>query len=502
MSPDSHAIRANQARASKPLPSLHTSVRPGSIAFARPTALRNARLLTRLAHGLIAFLPCLLVLQVLHIHDAPLIHRYLAQSVLFGLLCVLVFQCLGMYGEDMFSNRWCIRKIFFAWCPAFGLLLIMHALFHYSAHIPVALFLCWFAGSYAGFIALRLGTLEVFRRLTHKGHFLQRSVILGCTENGIRLAHYLRQHSDLRAVVVGFIDDREPSRLPPEASQLLPRLGGMADLERLVREQHIDQVLVALPWYAEARNQHYAKMLRRLPVRVQLAPDMRVFRYAGSRITPIAGVPMFTMSELPLTGWSPLLKRAEDLFLGTLALLLLMPLMGLIALAIKLDSSGPVLFRQKRHGFNHQLIEVYKFRSMHHHLHDADATKQTGRNDARVTRVGRFIRKTSLDELPQLFNVLRGSMSLVGPRPHATATKAADMLFGDAVEEYASRHRVKPGMTGFAQVHGLRGETDTLEKIERRVEYDLAYIEHWSLWLDLYILVRTIPAVLLAREAY
>ncbi|WP_397377873.1 exopolysaccharide biosynthesis polyprenyl glycosylphosphotransferase, partial [Pseudomonas sp.] len=192
----------------------------------------------------------------------------------------------------------------------------------------------------------------------------------------------------------------------------------------------------------------------------------------------------------------------SDRLLASFTLLLLAPLMLILAVMIKLDSPGPVLFRQKRYGYNNRLIEVFKFRSMYHHQRDADAERQTTRDDDRITRVGRFIRRTSLDELPQLFNVLLGSMSMVGPRPHATATKAAGILFEDAVQEYTSRHRVKPGITGWAQVNGYRGETDTPEKIEKRVEFDLEYIEQWSVWFDLYILLRTVPAVLFTREAY
>jgi exopolysaccharide biosynthesis polyprenyl glycosylphosphotransferase len=197
-----------------------------------------------------------------------------------------------------------------------------------------------------------------------------------------------------------------------------------------------------------------------------------------------------------------LIKRLEDLLLAGLAIIALLPLMLVLAVIIKLDSPGPVLSRQKRYGYNNRLIEVFKFRSMFYHQSDANAERQTTRNDDRVTRVGRFIRKTSLDELPQLFNVLLGSMSMVGPRPHATATKAAGVLFEDAVEQYSARHRVKPGITGWAQINGYRGETDTLEKIEKRVEYDLEYIESWSVWFDLYILFRTLPALILTEEAY
>ncbi|WP_134632410.1 exopolysaccharide biosynthesis polyprenyl glycosylphosphotransferase, partial [Pseudomonas aeruginosa] len=215
-----------------------------------------------------------------------------------------------------------------------------------------------------------------------------------------------------------------------------------------------------------------------------------------------SGIPMFNASELPLRGWSPLIKRCEDLVLASIALVLFAPLMALVALAIRLDSKGPVLFRQKRYGYNNRLIWVFKFRSMYTERTDANAERQTTRDDDRITRVGRFIRKTSIDELPQLFNVLAGSMSMVGPRPHATATKAAGIPFEEAVSEYSSRHRVKPGITGWAQINGYRGETDTLHKIKKRVEYDLEYIAKWSVWFDLYILFRTVPAVLLTKEVY
>jgi exopolysaccharide biosynthesis polyprenyl glycosylphosphotransferase len=196
------------------------------------------------------------------------------------------------------------------------------------------------------------------------------------------------------------------------------------------------------------------------------------------------------------------LKAIEDKVVAGLAIVLLSPVMALVALAIKLDSRGPVLFRQKRYGFNNELIVVYKFRSMHADQCDADARKLVSREDPRVTRVGRFIRKTSLDELPQLFNVLEGSLSLVGPRPHATQAKAHEQLYDEVVEGYFARHRVKPGITGWAQVNGWRGETDTAEKIQRRVEHDLYYIENWSLFLDLRILAKTPFALFPSENAY
>ena len=193
-------------------------------------------------------------------------------------------------------------------------------------------------------------------------------------------------------------------------------------------------------------------------------------------------------------------KRIMDLTLSVLGLIALLPLMATVALAIKLDSPGPVFFRQKRHGFNNQLIDMWKFRSMRTDTLDATAAKLVTKDDPRVTRVGKFIRKTSIDELPQLFNVLMGELSIVGPRPHALAAKADNKLYYDAVEGYFARHRVKPGMTGWAQIHGWRGETDTVDKIMQRVNCDLYYIENWSLWLDLKIVLLTPMSLLTKNE--
>jgi exopolysaccharide biosynthesis polyprenyl glycosylphosphotransferase len=206
--------------------------------------------------------------------------------------------------------------------------------------------------------------------------------------------------------------------------------------------------------------------------------------------------------ERPIRGWDVWLKRKEDLAIAIAALTLFAPLMLVIAILIKLESPGPVFFRQKRAGFNGSVFEVFKFRSMFHHFADAGAERQTGRNDSRVTRVGRFIRRTSLDELPQLFNVLQGTMSIVGPRPHALQTQTEGQDLDKLVDYYASRHRVKPGITGLAQVKGLRGELDRIHKLQRRVDCDIYYIDNWSLWLDLKIVLKTILLVFYDKHAY
>ncbi len=212
---------------------------------------------------------------------------------------------------------------------------------------------------------------------------------------------------------------------------------------------------------------------------------------------------MLDVFDRPIADWDVVMKFLFDKIIGGLMLLCALPVMGLIALAIKLESRGPVLFKQKRYGFNNDLIEVYKFRSMYTDATDVLADKLVTKDDPRVTRVGRFIRKTSLDELPQLFNVvIKGNLSLVGPRPHAVNAKAETRLYNDAVDGYFARHRVKPGITGWAQINGWRGETDTDEKIQRRVEHDLHYIENWSVLFDLYIVARTPFALLRTENAY
>jgi Undecaprenyl-phosphate glucose phosphotransferase len=454
----------------------------------------------RLVHGVTAVLPGVLILTLWKNEALSNAQGYLGMLGLFGAGCVLIFQVLGVYSESIFNNTLRFKLIFFSWSSAFCVLLFMHKSLNQFDYISQQQLLAWFVGGLLLMNLERLLLVMIYRRLMDRGFFLQNAVILGATENGKRLAEYMAQNQDIRSGIWGFIDDRI-GRLPKTMADL-PLLGNTQDLERLIRDEKVTQVLVALPWSAENRMDYIIRELRRLPVNVLLVPDMVAFRHAHNRITEVANLPMFNASQVPLHGWSPLFKRVEDIVLSTLAILLLSPLMLLTAVAIKLDSPGPVLFWQKRYGYNNRLITVCKFRSMRTDQADATATQQTVRGDTRITRVGRFIRKTSLDELPQLFNVFAGSMSMVGPRPHATATKAAGILFEQAVKEYTSRHRVKPGITGLAQINGFRGETDTVEKIEKRVEFDLEYIENWSVWFDIYILLRTVPAVLFSREAF
>jgi Undecaprenyl-phosphate glucose phosphotransferase len=350
----------------------------------------------------------------------------------------------------------------------------------------------WFASVAVLLPAGRLVIRTRLDQLMAEGRLAERVVIVGAGEHGQRLVKHLDLEARDTVRILGFIDDRA-TRIAVAGSHKI--LGGTDRLLELIREDEVDRVFIALPWSAEFRVRELIYKLAVAPVHISLCPDLIGFNFTDRPFIHVAGLPMLQVFDRPMSGWSHVIKAVEDRVLAAGMLLLLAPLLALVALAIRLDSRGPVFFRQRRYGFNNKLIEVWKFRTMRADKTDHDASVQTTRDDPRVTRVGRLLRKTSLDELPQLFNVLFGSMSIVGPRPHAIATKAEGRLFEEVVERYAARHRVKPGITGWAQVNGWRGETDTVEKIQKRVEYDLYYIDNWSVWLDFAILLRTAFAV-------
>jgi Undecaprenyl-phosphate glucose phosphotransferase len=259
---------------------------------------------------------------------------------------------------------------------------------------------------------------------------------------------------------------------------------------------------VALPPSADHAVASTLRKLSLVPVDVRLCPGEFTLRLGAVQASHMGGLTLLNVIDHPLRDWRWIVKAIEDRILGFVILSAISPLMLAIALLIRLDSPGPVLFRQKRYGFNNELIDVLKFRTMYQQMSDANAEQLTQRNDPRITRVGAWLRRTSLDELPQFLNVLRGEMSIVGPRPHALAAKAGSLLYPEAVKHYDARHRVKPGITGWAQVNGWRGETDTVEQIRKRVEHDLYYIENWSLAFDLRIILRTILGGFTGRNAF
>jgi Undecaprenyl-phosphate glucose phosphotransferase len=332
------------------------------------------------------------------------------------------------------------------------------------------------------------------------GHFANRTVILGSGQQAQTLKHHLAHGDTLQTRVLGVIQDDSSGAENAESEH--DHLGDLDTLTDMIRDGEVDQVIVALPWQETARIRTVTYQLAQHPVTIYLAPGLANFDFPGRTYVQISGVPMLLLYSRPFSGWTRIIKGIEDRLLAITLLIALSPLLALIAFAIKLDSPGPVLFRQTRSGFNNRPIEICKFRSM---KVEADAgahkLKQATRGDPRVTRVGKFIRRTSLDELPQLINVLQGDMSVVGPRPHAAEADVDGDPLEEVVESYAARHRVKPGITGWAQVNGFRGEFDS-EKLERRVEYDLYYIENWSIWLDLKIIVLSVAIIFNDKQAY
>jgi Undecaprenyl-phosphate glucose phosphotransferase len=274
------------------------------------------------------------------------------------------------------------------------------------------------------------------------------------------------------------------------------------ELTSLSRNTPLDQIIIALPWSEETLLSKTIDQLRLTPISIRLTLDSKSLQDRVTMISRLGATPLAHLYERPLSDWQIVLKRGFDLGLGSVLLLLLAPLMLLIALIVKIESPGSVIFRQRRHGLNNSVFTILKFRTMHRDRSDPSGVEQTRPFDPRVTRVGAFLRRFSLDELPQLINVLRGEMSLIGPRAHPIEMRAVDRRYEELVEDYAARHRVKPGMTGWAQVHGWRGPTLTEESARKRIEYDIHYIESWSVWLDLKIILMTFIVLLTGRNSY
>jgi polysaccharide biosynthesis protein PslA len=282
----------------------------------------------------------------------------------------------------------------------------------------------------------------------------------------------------------------------------LPLIGGLDELLALARSGDLDQVLFCVPNLPPKRLQDIMEQLSTVSVDVAVIPAEAIQLAPGYRVQLLGQLPVLTLWQRPFRDVSGLVKRGEDLAIAGAALVLLSPILLLTALLVRLSSPGPLFFVQPRIGFNNELIRVLKFRTMYADQSDFRAEQTTTADDPRITPIGRVLRKLSLDELPQLFNVIRGDMSLIGPRPHATHMKVGDRYYQDAVRGYAGRHRVKPGITGLAQVKGVRGEIRTIDRAKLRVELDTKYIENWTLVLDLWILLLTVRAVVWDRDAY
>lgn len=321
-------------------------------------------------------------------------------------------------------------------------------------------------------------------------------VIAGASSLGIGLSERIRAMPFLGMRFAGFFDDRHPERLV--GLKDAHTLGRLSDLVQYVKSHGIDVIYITLPMASQPRILNLLDELKDTTASIYFVPDIFLFDLIQARVDSIGGIPVLAVCETPLFGINALIKRVSDIVLALSILVFISPLMLAIAIGVKRSSPGPVLFKQRRYGLDGREIVVYKFRTMTT-LEDGDVVRQATRGDKRITRFGAFLRRTSLDELPQFINVLQGRMSVVGPRPHAVAHNE---MYRRLISGYMIRHKVKPGITGLAQVNGLRGETDTLEKMKARVEYDLSYLRNWSVWLDILIVLKTVFVVIRDQNAY
>ncbi len=450
--------------------------------------------LTRIYDLLIIYLAFYLVTLT---YDVPFNEPYvLAVSLVFTFF-VLLAEAFGLY------RRWFVKKL-----KVMVLVLVSVILLSFIGLLMVAFFLkisdsysrvglsLWFAYALAGLVVSRLFHSHCKRQLVKSGYLTRRAAIVGATPAGEHLAEQCDLYPELGFKCVGFYDDRLPERLPEEL-----RAKVLDDVDHCVEQAkrgEIEVLFLALPMEAQERIKSIVNQLGDTTVDVHLIPDFLLSNLMHARVDRIGDMDTLSVFESPYHGAKMLAKRAEDLFLACAILLLVSPLMLAISVAIKLTSRGPVFFKQDRYGLGGEKIQVWKFRTMKV-MENGDKVVQAGKNDPRVTPLGRFLRRTSLDELPQFFNVILGEMSVVGPRPHAVSHNEE---YRRKVAFYMLRHKVKPGITGWAQVNGWRGETDTVEKMIKRVEYDLQYIRHWSVLLDFKIILLTIVRGFVDKNAY
>jgi putative colanic acid biosynthesis UDP-glucose lipid carrier transferase len=423
--------------------------------------------------------------------------------ILVAAVAIIVYGLLAEIG-DMYrswrgvsANRE-IMGILLSWGGAWTLLLALGFATGHTAESSRAAMFTWLAVTPVLILASRILTRWMMRILLLLGYNTRKFAIVGVNELGFQLAENIEASPEMGLRLVGFFDDRPEDRGPDIPADLGRRVGTISDLIDEARRGDVDRIYITFPMRAEDRIRDVLDRLGDTTASVYVVPDFFVFQLLHSRWTDILGLPVVSVFENPFYGIDGLAKRLSDLCLGGIFLLLAAMPMALIAALIRLTSHGPALFRQRRYGLDGQEIRVWKFRTMTV-CEDGPQAVQARPNDPRVTRLGALLRRTSLDELPQLFNVIEGSMSLVGPRPHANAQNEE---FRVKIGGYMLRHKVKPGITGLAQVNGWRGITDAPEKMRKRIEFDHRYIREWSLWLDVKILAKTVLVVASGKNAY
>jgi Undecaprenyl-phosphate glucose phosphotransferase len=419
-------------------------------------------------------------------------------AVLAALLAVIVFHLNGLYqlkGLGARHLREQARQLSAGWGEVFVILIVTMFTLKISDTFSRLWIGSWFVLVWVEMATTRTLLALRARHWAAQGRFRRNVAIVGYHATTHRLVERLAKDDSIS--IIGCFDERVRRDPPMVTPAGIERVGTPADLIDYARGSRVDHIIIALPWSATDRIIAVARQLSVLPIDISLAPDKLGLSLIALP-TALGDLSLLGIVKRPLGDGQHFIKRAFD-WLGALVLLAALgPLMAVVAALIKLESPGPVFFRQIRFGFNNEPVGVTKFRTMYTHMSDPAGEKLTERNDPRVTKIGRVLRRTSIDELPQLFDVLRGDMSLVGPRPHPIKAKAAGRYYQEVVADYAARHRVKPGITGWAQVNGWRGETATEEQILRRIEHDLFYVNNWSFWFDVKILFLT--AVTLVKD--
>lgn len=420
-------------------------------------------------------------------------------AVLLGvILTPLVFDSFGMYHSWRGKNQLQYYRTFLtAWASVVFLLILMAFLAKTSESYSRQWIIAWGIGVAVVLILFRFLLTNFLRFLRNKGWNNRRIAIYGSGNLGQSVSTNIQDATWSGIKICAYFDDNP--KIYNTTVQDIPILGGIDELKEYISKGLFDEIWIALPLRSESRVREVMDTLRNSTVTIRYVPDIFGFQLLNHSISEIAGIPVINVSSSPMVGVNRLLKAIEDRLVALIIIFLISPLLLIISLAVKFTSHGPILFKQMRHGWDGKEIKVYKFRSMFVHDEDKGFITQASVGDPRVTKLGAFLRKTSLDELPQFFNVLQGRMSIVGPRPHAVEHNEQ---YKDLIDSYMKRHKVKPGITGWAQINGYRGETDTLDKMKKRIEYDLFYIENWSIWFDLKIIIKTVLHGFIDKNAY
>lgn len=420
--------------------------------------------------------------------------RYQNAAVLSGLLQLIVSQYIGLYhswrGRSLFEG---VRIVLNAWIMVWVFLIILAFALKTTEHFSRLVLSTWFIATPFLLFSYRVIIRAILARLYNTGHFIKNAAIYGTGDACERLQSVLRKNQWLGYRITGIYDGSPSLNTEKFIS------GGIKELIQSAKEGYFQTLYITMAANREDEIKILLNELADTTVTVKYIPDFFSFDLIHSSMTNVGGLPVINIYDSPLNDpGKALIKRLEDLILSTIILMLISPIILGIAFIIKFTSPGPIIFKQKRYGLNGEEIKVYKFRSMTTQ-DNGSVVNQAIRNDPRITRTGAFLRRTSLDELPQFLNVIQGRMSIVGPRPHAVAHNEE---YRNLVPKYMQRHLVKPGITGWAQINGWRGETDTLEKMEKRIEFDLFYINHWSLWLDIKIIILTVFKGFMNKNAY